>query len=499
MSLSIDRFLTLRLPESPSAVQTQDQSLAIYATDQYTDQFIDGVYLDVSSTTETEQIFGSNTEIVKAVSKAFGHPLRPKTIRIAYWNKDGETIAAKANALIATQTPAMITEINQEYTFTVKSRNLVETTTFPIVVPINDDDTREQLAAEINRTNGDNSRFVWSYANGVFSVASKINGKDVDTDNIVVEGDLIDEMRLTPQRGAYQVRGSDGISGDAETATQLIAKLDDVVPNYYGFYAVPELSDTEIEEINDRLQASEKPHVFAYTALADYMLDFDASNPLYRIATKNNRQMLVQLNKLGDRHAAVQLLVEACSTNWEGNNTAKTIKFKTQPMNASDAGITTTMANKADRLGINYYTNYDGVSFLAEGRTVGTEIFFIDSKVGRDAYADRLKAAAATRLMQQPKIPQTDEGQVVLEGSLLAVHEQFVRNGFLGKGLTWNGVSFGNLATGDILERGYYMYSDSYALQSQSDREARKAMPIQIAAKEAGAIHQAEILVYLER
>lgn len=497
MSLSIDRFLTLRLPESPSAVQTQDQSLAIYATDQYTDQFINGVYLDVSGTTETEQIFGSNTEIVKAVSKAFGHPLRPKTIRIAYWNKNGETIAAKANAVIATQTPAPIQ--NSEYTLTIKSRNVEETVSIEVEDVVNDAATREELAADLNTALGTNSRFVVSFANGVFSVASKINGKDVDTDNIVVSGTIVDEMRLSTERGAYQVRGSDAIGGTPETATQLIAKLDDVTPNYYGFYSVPELSDTEIEEISDRLQASEKPHVFAYTALADYMIDYDASNPLYRIATKNNRQMLVQLNKLGDRHAAVQLLVEACSTNWEGNNTAKTIKFKTQPMNASDAGITTTMANKADRLGINYYTDYDGVSFLAEGRTVGTEIFFIDSKVGRDAYADRLKAAAATRLMQQPKIPQTDEGQVVLEGSLLAVHEQFVRNGFLGKGLTWNGVSFGNLATGDILERGYYMYSDSYTLQSQSDREARKAMPIQIAAKEAGAIHSAEILVYLER
>src|SRR5690606_5479719 len=119
-------------------------------------------------------------------------------------------------------------------------------------------------------------------------------------------------------------------------------------------------------------------------------------------------------------------------TNWEGNNTAKTMKFKRQPMVSADAGITTTIANAADRLGINYYTDYDGTAFLAEGRTLGTELFFIDSTVGRDAYVDRLRAAAATRLIQQPKIPQTDEGQVVLEGALLQVHEQFVRNGFLG-------------------------------------------------------------------
>ena len=60
-------------------------------------------------------------------------------------------------------------------------------------------------------------------------------------------------------------------------------------------------------------------------------------------------------------------------------------------------------------------------------------------------YVDRLRAAAATRLIQQPKIPQTDEGQVVAEGALLQVHEQFVRNGFLGQNLTWNGASFGEV------------------------------------------------------
>ena len=74
-----------------------------------------------------------------------------------------------------------------------------------------------------------------------------------------------------------------------------------------------------------------------------------------------------------------------------------------------------------------------------------------------------------------------------------------MRNGFLGQNLTWNGASFGELNTGDIMPRGYYMYSDSYTLQSQSDREARKAMPIQVAAKEAGAIHSGDILVMMER
>lgn len=498
MSLSIDRFLTVRLLDNPSAVQTQDQSLAIYVTDQFSDQFIDALYLDVSSQAETEAIFGTSAEIAKATAMAFSHPLKPRSIRIAYWNKDGEAVPARANSLTATASPLAFASLATSYTFTITSRNVTETVTYtaPEVTPPTD---HASLAAALNTALGETSRFVISYANGVYAVSSKVVGVDVDTDNIAISGQIADDLRLTSARGAIQIRGFAGLAAVVQTPTDLVSRLDNEVPNFYGFYVSATMTDAQLEEFDDRLQASAKPHVFAFTAQADYMLDYDQSNPLYRIATKNNKQMLVQLNKLGEKHAAVQLLVEACSTNWEGNNTAKTMKFKRQPMVSSDANITTTMANKADRLGINYYTDYDGVSFLAEGRTVGTEIFFIDSKVGRDAYIDRLRAAAATRLIQQPKIPQTDEGQVVLEGALLQVHEQFVRNGFLGQNLTWNGASFGELQTGDILPRGYYMYSDSYALQSQSDREARKAMPIQIAAKESGAIHQAEILVTMER
>jgi hypothetical protein len=56
MSLSLNRFFTVRLPRTPSAVQVQDQSLAVYVTDQPSDQFIDNLYLYASEQTEVEQI-----------------------------------------------------------------------------------------------------------------------------------------------------------------------------------------------------------------------------------------------------------------------------------------------------------------------------------------------------------------------------------------------------------------------------------------------------------
>lgn len=502
MSLSINRFFTVRLPKTPGAVQVQDQSLAVYVTDQASDQFIDNLYLYASSQVEVEQIFGSDSEIAKATAKAFGHPLRPRELMIAYWNKTGAAVIARPSSLTATASPLPFANLKDAYTFTIKSRNVTETVTYTADETVTDYNT---FVVALNAALGADSRFVFTYVNGVFGLASKINGADVDTDNITIEVDsystanIADDLRLTIDRGVKQIRGLNGSTPAAQTIVDLISELDDKQPNFYGFYNTAEVTDQEIEDTHDRLLASSKYHLYVATIEADYMLDFDQSNPIYRIATKNSQTMVVQLNKLGDKHAAVEAMVQISSTNWDGRNTAQTLKFKAQSSVQSDEGITTTIANKADRLGINYYTDYDGTTFLANGRTVGTELFFADSTVGRHAYATRLQAAGATRLIQQPKIPQTDEGQITLESALLPVHEQFVRNGFLGRGLTWNGVGFGELATGDILESGYYMYSDSYALQSQSDREARKAMPIQIAAKESGAVHSADILVYMER
>ena len=502
MSLSTNRFFRVQLPRSPSAVPVQDQSIAVYVTDQASDQFIDNLYLYASEQTEVEQIFGTSSDIAKATAKAFGHPLRPRQVVIVYWNKTGVAVIARPNSLTATASPIPFVNLKPSYNFTIRSRNITEVVSYTADAEVTG---YNSFVVALNEALSPTSRFVFSYANGVFALTSKVNGADVDTDNITLEIDslqvnnIADDLRLTTNRGVKQVRGINGSTPAAQTIIDLISELDDKHPNYYGFYNTVMVTDQEIEDTHDRLLASNRFHIYAMTALADYMLDFDQTNPLYRIASKNSQIMLVQLNKLGDKNAAVEAMVQISSTNWEGRNTAQTLKFKNQSSVQSDEGITTTLANRADRLGINYYTDYDGTTFLAEGRTVGTEIFFADSTVGRHALATRLQATGATRLIQQPKIPQTDEGQITLESSLISVLEQFVRNGFLGRGLTWNGLGFGELTTGQILETGYYLFSDSYALQSQSDREARKAMPIQIAAKEAGAIHSADILLYMER
>lgn len=496
MSLSIDSFLRIRMQDVPTAFKAQDKTMAVYVTSTASDQFIDNLYAYFSTQGGVERAFGTDSEIAKATKAAFGSKNPPARLMVAYWNKEGVPIIARQNSVTATQAPVPFVNLASAYQFKIESRNVTESVSYTATEDVKDYDT---FVTALNAALGGKTRFVFSYSDGLFALSSKVDGADVDTDNIRISGLIADDLRLSIGRGAKQIRGIAGTTPEKQSIVDLISALDNKQPNFYGFYVAEKLTDQEIIDTHDRLLSSVKDRFFAFTIEADYMLDLAQSNPIYVIAGKNSKTMNAQLNKLGNKHAAVEYMVQACSTNWAAPNTAQTMKFKQQQTVQVDEGITENMAQKCNALGVNFYTDYDGVALLAEGRTVGLDLFFTDSQVGRSALADDLKASIATRLTQLPKIPQTDEGQVVLHNACLPALERFVNNGFGGRNQQWNGQGFGALSTGDNLELGYYIYSDRYATQSQGDREARKAMPTMIAFKESGAIHSAEFIVQVER
>lgn len=295
--------------------------------------------------------------------------------------------------------------------------------------------------------------------------------------------------------GYWAKAGEDGVT-ESESMTEAWNDLEDKTQNWYGAYYSMDLSDTELMEFHTLLVSSSQPRVGALTLLIDADLEKEESNPIYKIKNMNSGRMMAQLNQTGEKHAGVQLLAEALSTNWAGSNTAKTVKFKEENMVQVDPTLTMNDVMKCRDLGINFYTDYDGVPMLAEGVMIGGR--FIDEITGLDAFADAVQKEAFAVLKRSPKIPLTDKGQQVLISYLNRVGYEFGRNGFLAGG-RWNGIDFGDLENGDIMANGYYFWSDSYNTQNIPDREARKGMPVMCAVKLAGAIHSLDILINFDR
>ena len=76
--------------------------------------------------------------------------------------------------------------------------------------------------------------------------------------------------------------------------------------------------------------------------------------------------------------------------------------------------------------------------------------------------------------------------------------DQAVTNGLIAPGV-WTGGPLGELSSGDTLTKGYYAYIQQMAQQAQADRQKRKAPPVQVACKLAGAIHYGDVMINVVR
>lgn len=96
------------------------------------------------------------------------------------------------------------------------------------------------------------------------------------------------------------------------------------------------------------------------------------------------------------------------------------------------------------------------------------------------------------------KIPHTDAGMLSFITAINGELEKSRSYGFIAPG-TWTGDSVLKLETGDPLETGYLVQAESVSSQTRAERDARKAPPIYVCAKLAGAIEHVVIKVDIDR
>ena len=124
---------------------------------------------------------------------------------------------------------------------------------------------------------------------------------------------------------------------------------------------------------------------------------------------------------------------------------------------------------------------------------------FFDEIHGLDWLQNAVQNECYNRLYQsKTKIPQTDGGVTIIVNTIAKCLDEAVNNGLIAPGV-WNADGFGQLATGDYLPKGYYIYAQPVDKQPQSEREQRKSPPIQTAAKLAGAIHFVDVQIDVNR
>lgn len=289
-----------------------------------------------------------------------------------------------------------------------------------------------------------------------------------------------------------------GETGDTETLPEAVNTLLGY-NSWYGLHLAVETDPSlaDVTSIAAAIQAATVSRVFAYTTQDETVMDASSTADIAAAfkAAGYGRTFLQYSST--SRYAALSAFGRAFTVDYTGSNTTITLKFKSEP-GVTYETLSAPQANALEAKNCNVYVLYDNDTAILEQGVMSNGDFF-DERHGLDWLQNAVQTADYNTLYTSTtKIPQTDSGTTMRISNIELVLQQAVDNGLFAPGV-WSGGPIGQLAKGDTLTKGYYIYAPSVDSQLQADREARKGVPIQVAGKLAGAMHYGSVAITVVR
>lgn len=293
---------------------------------------------------------------------------------------------------------------------------------------------------------------------------------------------------LSTSSGAYVYTGQ-----ALETAISAVTLMDSMLgQSWYGLN-IPSAVNSDHLAVAPYIEATNTKHIYGVTSQEPGVLVAATTTDIaYQLKALAYKRTMVQYSS-SDANAVVSAMARIMTVDYTGNATTITLKFKQEPGVVAET-LNTNQAAAAEAKNANIFVAYNNATNILE-QGVMADGTFVDTVTGSDWLAITVQKSVYNLLYTSTtKIPQTDQGMQLLTTAVAAVCDQGVANGLLAPGV-WNSGGFGLIKQGDFLPRGYYIYNAPVSSQNQSDRAARLAMPIQVAAKLAGAIHSASVAI----
>lgn len=299
----------------------------------------------------------------------------------------------------------------------------------------------------------------------------------------------------SPRPSIVYIARIDLDDSEPETYSSVVAELL-TYTTWYGLFIASSYTNAEALEVAALIEAASPSRICAWTSQDPNELVADAvtlGSQLHDLAYKRS----IVMYSSHTAYAAMSVLGRMSTVNFEGSNTTITLKFKQCPGVVAE-NLTSNQYAQLKTNCVNVFAAFQNdSSILQEG--VCSSGWFIDEIHGLDWLQNRVETDLWNVLYTTTtKVGQDEAGMNLLVATVTKSLEQGVRNRLLAPGV-WNGDSFGALQTGDTLSTGFYVYIMPLAEQSQSDREARKAPPIQVAAKLSGAVHFVDVTITVNR
>ena len=287
-----------------------------------------------------------------------------------------------------------------------------------------------------------------------------------------------------------------------ETYAQAITRLASEI-YFEGILTTRAVEDAEAIEASAHVQSMGN-RILALPA-SDTSALTDNTGLFYKLQSNFKTKCLLYTSGADDEEKALNARLFAAAylsrgfaVNYSGSNTTITMNLKDLVGIAADTNISETILDKCTEVGADCFPSIEGLPKVISNKQggmyfdqVANQIWFVNA-IQRNVF----NLLATTRT----KVPQTEVGMNMITTAIKEICNQAITNGYIAPG-TWNSLdTFGNLEDfhRNIEEVGYYIYHQPITEQTQNEREQRKAPLFQIAAKESGAVHSANILIYLE-
>lgn len=489
--LPVSRVISTSVTLTPAAAQSQSLSDLLLLG---TSTIIDTVERSrtYASLKDVASDFGTLAQEYLAAQAWFAQSPQPKQIIIGRWVNAASTgglrcsTLSAAQQLLATWTAIVAGsfKISKDGAagVDVTGLNFAGAANMPAIAAIIQ--AGVGMPAGVNVTwNSVYSRFEFSSATvGAASAIAFLTNAATGTPIAAMLGGLV------TSGGAYVFAGQ-----AAETAAAAAALFDDIMGQRWYGLTIPSAVNADHLAVAAYVEAAGNKHVYAVnTQDAGVIVAATQTDIAYQLQQLGYTRTLTQYSS-SSLYAVITTLARILTTNYEASATAITLKFKTDPGVVAES-LSTTQAIAAEAKNANVFVNYDNNTSIIEQGVMANGTF-VDIVLGTDWLATTIQRDCYNLLLTSTtKIAQTDKGVQVLTTAIAARCAQGVENGLIAPGV-WNANGFGQLKQGDYLQKGYYVFASSVDIQPTADRALRKAPPIQVAVKLAGAIHSADVAI----
>lgn len=495
-NLPISRLVNVDVVLAARAAQAQNLNALLVLTSSAVLDLVERVRT-YNSIDEVATDFGTSGPEYSAANLWYQQTPQPAQIKIGRWART----AAKGR-LVGGAFPSDLTAFKAVTTGAFKIG--MDAVTTPVVVSGLNFSTDENFNAIASRIQAATRAANVAFANAVvlynaqqsrFEIDSGTAGVASKVSFLTAPGTGVDisvMLKLSSGSGAYVADGA-----EAETAVAAAALFDANFGQTWYALVMPEAVDADHLAVAAYIESTNNKHIYGVTTQdAGALTSASTADIGYKLKALRYNKTLVQYSSKS-AYAVVSLLARALTVNYNGNNTVITLMYKNEPGIEAESMTESRMQALADR-NCNVFVGYNNDTAIIE-KGVMCSGEFIDTITGADAFAINVLNEVYNLLYTSPtKIPQTDAGTHLIVTTIEAVCSQYVTNGFLAPGV-WDQSGFGKLAQGDFLEKGFYVYAPPVSSQFKADRQARKSVPIQVAAKCAGAVHTVDVILNISR